>query len=72
MNDHAGWTKDGRCVLCCSDDSSKPCEGLIEDDEFNSLANHKCLGTVPGTFVICGEGNFQYCSEACLNIAKNK
>jgi len=28
MNDHAGWTQDLKCVLCGSDDASKPCTGL--------------------------------------------
>lgn len=33
MNDHAGWTQDLKCVLCGSDDASKPCTGIptIED-----------------------------------------
>jgi predicted nucleic acid-binding Zn ribbon protein len=25
---------------------------------------------VPGTFIICGEDDYQYCSDACLEIAK--
>ena len=69
MNDHAGWTKDCKCVLCGSNNSSKFCSGLIED---NSQFENKCLGVVPGTFIICGEDDFQYCSEYCYNRAKNK
>ena len=89
MNDHAGWTKDGKCVLCGSDNSFKPCSGLPEDVnvkeqinfvkgavkkicEENLIQDHQCKGVIPNTFIICGEGDFQYCSDACLNIAKEK
>ena len=34
------------------------------------LKEHKCEGVVPGTFIICGEDDYQYCSDACLEIAK--
>lgn len=34
------------------------------------ISEHHCLGIVPGTFIVCGEDDYQYCSEACLNIAK--
>ena len=34
------------------------------------LKEHKCEGVVPGTFMVCGEGDYQYCSDACLEIAK--
>lgn len=61
MNDHAGWTKDLKCVLCGSDDSSKPCGGLKEE--------YTCNGVVPGTFVLCGEDDYQYCSDECEKAA---
>lgn len=32
--------------------------------------NNNCKGLVPGTFVICGEDNFQYCSQECFYKAK--
>ena len=35
-----------------------------------ALSEHQCEGVVPGTFIACGEGDYQYCSEACLTIAK--
>ncbi len=35
-----------------------------------TLSEHQCQGVVPGTFIACGEGDYQYCSEACLTIAK--
>jgi hypothetical protein len=28
MNNHPGWTIDGKCIVCLSDDSSKPCTFL--------------------------------------------
>jgi hypothetical protein len=113
MNDHAGWTRDLKCVLCGSDDSSKPSTGLPEEYEKTgsvrilesegerilreiqtvakfdneiikqikevkeyvakvceqTLQEHECNGVVPGTFIVCGEGDYQYCSNACLKIA---
>lgn len=39
----------------------------------DSLREGKCLGVIPGTFIVCGEGDedFQnFCSELCL--LKNK
>lgn len=68
MNDHAGWTPDLKCVLCGSDDPGEPCTGLPKESEKSGI--HKCAGVVPGTFIICGEDDYQYCSEACLEIAK--
>jgi hypothetical protein len=38
MNDHAGWTQDLKCVLCGSDDASKPCTGLPEDEKLKEEA----------------------------------
>lgn len=34
------------------------------------IKEHQCLGVVPGTFIVCGEDNYQYCSSACMEIAK--
>lgn len=128
MNNHVGWTKDGKCVLCLSSDSTKTCTGFSEDADYmgkiiarglnvqkelsslqsqslademhkfesdmikklqdvkeymymangfnangcsNHISDHKCAGVVPGTFVVCGEDDYQYCSDACLNIARH-
>ena len=119
MNDHVGWTKDGKCALCLSSDSTKPCTGFSEDANYmgkiiarvlnvqisdhnsgtltksmseldtsvkqqmqmvkeiiakiceQKIQDHKCAGVVPGTFVVCGEDDYQYCSDACLNIARH-
>ena len=35
-----------------------------------TLSEHQCQGVVPGTFIVCGEDDYQYCSQACLTIAK--
>lgn len=35
------------------------------------IKEHQCLGVVPGTFIVCGEDNYQYCSSACMEIAKH-
>ncbi len=32
--------------------------------------SHSCKIVVPGTFIVCGEGNWQYCSEECLKLAQ--
>ena len=32
--------------------------------------NSKCKVVVPGTFIVCGEGNWQYCSDECLKLAQ--
>ena len=34
------------------------------------IKDHQCLGVVPGTFIVCGEDDYQYCSSACMEIAK--
>lgn len=34
------------------------------------IKEHQCLGVVPGTFIVCGEDDYQYCSSACMEIAK--
>jgi hypothetical protein len=35
MNDHAGWTKNGKCVLCGEEDSAKQCQGLTSDADID-------------------------------------
>lgn len=37
MNNHAGWTKDGKCVLCNGEDASKPCINVIEAEDMRKL-----------------------------------
>lgn len=42
MNDHGGWTIEGRCVFCGANRSSTPCGGLIEDwEKYVNLAKKK-------------------------------
>lgn len=31
---------------------------------------HQCAIVIPGTFIICGEDNYQYCSQICMERAK--
>jgi len=26
MNEHAGWTKDGQCIMCGTNDARSPCD----------------------------------------------
>lgn len=33
MNDHAGWTKDGRCVRCGATDSSTACARRVTESQ---------------------------------------
>lgn len=40
--------------------------------EENLIQDHQCKGVIPNTFIMCGEDDFQYCSDACLTIAKAK
>ena len=54
----------------------KPSKNLVadikfEDNNLNKL-QHKCKIIIPETFIICGEGEYQYCSEACLENAKRQ
>ena len=44
------------------------CKSTCKKESCGKL-QHKCLGVVPGTFIICGEDGFQYCSQDCLEIA---
>jgi len=32
--------------------------------------SHSCKIVVPGTFIVCGEGGWQYCSDECLKLAQ--
>ena len=32
--------------------------------------SRSCKIVVPGTFIVCGEGNWQYCSDECLKLAQ--
>jgi hypothetical protein len=34
------------------------------------IKEHQCLGVVPNTFIVCGEDDYQYCSSACMEIAR--
>lgn len=38
-----------------------------EDQEITTSSTDVCQVLVPGTFIVCGEDNYQYCSEYCLN-----
>jgi len=44
-----------------------PCKPDIFEMTYDEV---KCHGVIPGTFIICGEDNFQYCSDYCLKQAK--
>ena len=35
-----------------------------------SAISHSCKIVVPGTFIVFGEGNWQYCSDECLKLAQ--
>lgn len=70
MNDHAGWTKEGKCVFCGKENPADPCSGLDSKTDF--AQEHTCKGIIPGTFIVCGEQDYQYCSDVCMNIAQSK
>ena len=36
------------------------------------IKEHQCLGVVPNTFILCGEDDYQYCSSACMEIARQR
>lgn len=46
------------CIFCGRHDGTYP-------------QYERCLGIVPGTFFVCGENEYQYCSDYCLKQARD-
>jgi hypothetical protein len=42
-----------------------------KDSDYDKVEEHLCLEVIPGTFIMCGEGEW-YCSQECLEKAKGK
>ena len=57
------WFQDWHTCAC----------GVFEAPRFGSYLSqeHLCLEVIPGTFIMCGEGEW-YCSRECLEKAKDK
>ena len=57
------------CLICEMQNQIESAKAALQSDNQADSSN-QCATIIPGTFIICGEKDLFYCSDACLNAAK--